>query len=45
MLCVFEANTNITYEKSDQVEYLKSINGKFIGWVLNKVDENDNPKK
>ncbi len=45
MLCVFEANTNITYEKSDQVEYLKAINGKFVGWVLNKVDENDNPKK
>ncbi len=45
MLCVFEANTNITHEKADQIEYLKAINGKFIGWVLNKVDENDNPKK
>ncbi len=45
VLCMFEANTSITFEKKGQIEYLKSLEGKFIGWVLNKVDENDNYKK
>ena len=45
VLCMFEANTTITFEKAGQIEYLKSLGGKFIGWVLNKVDENDNYKK
>ena len=45
VLSMFEANTTITFEKKTQIEYLKSLEGKFIGWVLNKVDENDNYKK
>ena len=45
VLCMFEANRTITFEKTVQIEYLKSLGGKFIGWVLNKVDENDNYAK
>lgn len=44
-LCMFEAHTAITFEKKGEIGYLKSLEGKFIGWVLNKVDENDNFKK
>lgn len=36
-VCVFAAGQNITNDKEDYIEYLKSLNGKFIGWVLNKV--------
>ena len=44
-VCMFEANTNITFEKKEEIEYLKSLGDKFVGWVLNKVNESDNPKK
>ncbi len=39
VLSVYEANTNITHEKKIHVEYLKLLEGKFIGWILNKVTE------
>jgi len=45
VVCLFEANRTVTFEKGVQIEYLKSLGGKFIGWVLNKVDENDNYTK
>ena len=45
VLCMFEADTSITFEKKGQIEYLRSLEGKFIGWVLNKVDENNNSQK
>jgi polysaccharide biosynthesis transport protein len=39
VLCVYEANTAITLEQKTEVEYLRQMNGKFVGWVLNKVTE------
>lgn len=37
VLCVYEANTSISNEMKDQIVYLKSLEGKFIGWILNKT--------
>ena len=37
VLCVYEANTSIKNGMKDQILYLKSMEGKFIGWMLNKV--------
>ncbi len=39
VLAVFEANTSITNEKKDEIAYLKTLDDKFIGWVLNKVTD------
>jgi len=36
-VCVFAAGQDINNDKEDYIEYLKSLHGKFIGWVLNKV--------
>lgn len=36
-ICVFAAGQNIDPGKEDYIEYMKSLHGKFIGWVLNKV--------
>ena len=37
VLCVYEANTSISKTMKEQIHYLKGLEGKFIGWVLNKV--------
>jgi len=37
VLCVYEANMSIKNGMKDNILYLKSLEGKFIGWVLNKV--------
>ncbi len=37
VLSVFEANTSIDHDMDGQIEYLKTLEGKFIGFVLNKV--------
>ena len=34
---VFEASQTLTAEKKQHLAYLNSINGQFIGWILNKV--------
>lgn len=34
---VFEANQTLTADKKQHLYYLNSINGKFIGWILNKA--------
>jgi Mrp family chromosome partitioning ATPase len=34
---VFEANQTLTTDKKQHLNYLNSINGQFIGWILNKV--------
>lgn len=34
---VFAASQSISADKEDHIDYLKSLNGKFIGWMLNKV--------
>ena len=37
ILSVFQANQTITLVKQQHINYLKSLDNKFIGWVLNKV--------
>ena len=37
VLCVYEANQSITHDMKEQILYLKSIEGRFIGWILNKM--------
>ncbi len=39
VLVVFEANQSISLDMQQQIQYLKSLNNKFIGWVLNKVSD------
>ncbi|HEX7366397.1 MAG TPA: lipopolysaccharide biosynthesis protein [Pelobium sp.] len=34
---VFEANQSLSASKNQHINYLKGLNGQFIGWVLNKV--------
>ena len=36
VIAVFEANQTITPAKQEEVNYLKSLDTKFSGWVLNK---------
>jgi succinoglycan biosynthesis transport protein ExoP len=37
-IAVFEANKGISKWQKDDIKYLKNLNGKFAGWVLNKTD-------
>ncbi len=37
VLCVYEANQSITHDMKEQILYLKSLESKFIGWILNKT--------
>jgi uncharacterized protein involved in exopolysaccharide biosynthesis/Mrp family chromosome partitioning ATPase len=39
ILCVFEANKKIKNSQQANIEYLKSLDSKFIGWVLNVVNK------
>jgi len=39
VLAVFSAGKSITHHEKLQLEYLKTINGKFLGWVMNNVTE------
>ncbi|MBK0383668.1 lipopolysaccharide biosynthesis protein [Pedobacter sp. SD-b] len=41
---VFEANQSLTTGKKQHINYLKSLNGQFIGWVINKVSAETNIK-
>ncbi|MCW3123418.1 MAG: family ATPase [Flavipsychrobacter sp.] len=41
VLSVFEANTSISHDMDGQIEYLKTLDSKFIGFVMNKVTDND----
>ncbi len=46
LVTVFSANQTITPAKNDEVNYLKGLDDKFIGWVLNKVgNRKHKPKK
>ncbi len=36
-LGVFEANQTLDLAKKQHIDYLASLNGHFIGWILNKV--------
>jgi succinoglycan biosynthesis transport protein ExoP len=37
-IAVFEANKGISKWQKDDIKYLKNLNGKFAGWILNKTD-------
>lgn len=37
-IAVFEANKGISKWQKEDIKYLKNLNGKFAGWVLNKTD-------
>lgn len=39
IVCVFEANKKMKGSQVANTEYLKSLDGKFIGWVLNVVNK------
>ncbi len=39
IVCVFEANKKMKGGHAANTEYLKSLDGKFIGWVLNVVNK------
>ncbi|GAA4911778.1 lipopolysaccharide biosynthesis protein [Mucilaginibacter defluvii] len=41
MLTVFEAGQNLTEAQKPNIQYLKSVRNKFMGWVLNKVTNVD----
>jgi len=41
ILTVFEAGKNIKHSQKPNIEYLKNLNGKFMGWVLNVVNKLD----
>ena len=42
-LSVFQAGLSMTPERKEYAHYLAAINGKFIGWVLNKVETEGKP--
>jgi polysaccharide biosynthesis transport protein len=44
-IAVFEANKNISSSHWQYIDYLKSLNTKFAGWVLNKTAVNSKSKK
>ncbi len=37
VVAVFEANITINHEMEEKIEYLRGLDGKFLGWLLNKV--------
>jgi uncharacterized protein involved in exopolysaccharide biosynthesis/Mrp family chromosome partitioning ATPase len=41
ILTIFEAGKNLRSHEKQHISYLKSLNGKFIGWVLNVVNKHD----
>lgn len=41
ILTVFEAGKDIKSHEKKNISYLKNLNGKFIGWVLNVVNKHD----
>ncbi|MBL4676121.1 MAG: lipopolysaccharide biosynthesis protein [Mucilaginibacter sp.] len=38
VIAIFEANKSLTKSQNDDLNYLRSLNGKFAGWVLNKTN-------
>jgi Mrp family chromosome partitioning ATPase len=44
-IAIFEANKKITRSQNQYIDYLKSLNGRFAGWVLNKATVNTQKKK
>jgi len=44
-VAVFEANKNISRSQDQDIAYLKNLNTKFAGWVLNKAVINNRSKR
>ncbi len=44
-VAVFEANKNIPRSQDQDIAYLKNLNTKFAGWVLNRAVINNHSKK
>lgn len=40
IITVFESGQKVTYKTKQHIEYLKSLDGKFAGWILNMVYPN-----
>ncbi|HEK22325.1 exopolysaccharide transport family protein [Mucilaginibacter sp.] len=38
VIAIFETNKGITKSQKDNIDYLRNLNNKFAGWVLNKTD-------
>lgn len=41
ILTIFEAGKNLRSHEKQHINYLKNLNGKFMGWVLNVVNKHD----
>jgi Mrp family chromosome partitioning ATPase len=44
VIAVYEANKGVASSQKQYVDYLKNLNGKFAGWVLNKANIADKRK-
>jgi Mrp family chromosome partitioning ATPase len=42
---VFEANQSLSFFKKELIDYLKTLDNKFIGWVMNKTVKNNYQKQ
>jgi len=42
---VFEADQTINEVKNQHINYLTTLNGQFIGWILNKVKQQGKPEE
>ena len=45
VIAVFETNKSILQSQNQYVDYLKTLNTKFAGWVLNKVSMNTSRRR
>lgn len=45
VLCVFDSGQTLNEEKKNHIQYLKSLGGKFTGWILNKVEPTNEERK
>jgi succinoglycan biosynthesis transport protein ExoP len=44
-LSVFEADQTLNETKNQHINYLTTLNGQFIGWILNKVRQQGKPEE
>jgi len=44
-LSVFEADQTLNEIKNQHINYLTTLNGQFIGWILNKVKQQGKPEE
>jgi hypothetical protein len=41
VVAVFESNRSIKKTQKEDIKFLKNLNNKFAGWILNKADVKD----